>query len=638
MWFRKTNAIHKNGDDTKWQTSETTGRLLFICSFFVSTSWNVIKVDAFGTFSNQVNSKLITRSAPQTKMSHLFVSSRSRKRRPSWDTDDEYDDFLDDSSDHQQQSRVYGENEINHKIIQLQHKPEWEHRKQDSIKCEHFDTCPGCTLDKQITTVPAVQSARLFFSSASIQRHTVYPGSSNPADFFKVIVPSSITQWRTQAKLAVAPKSKWGRDGCVFGLYERGTHKVTPIPSCQVHHPNINLAVELLTKATANIRTASYEESTGQGDLRYVQLQVERITGKVCLTLVWNAEQLKSCQPGLARLVKELKRLDPKMWHSIWCHCNSGLGNNIFSRGEGRWHQMDGPEFIREPLPQIIEDNGDEMRKDGLLFFNPMSFRQGNMDGFDAIAEHVAKGVPPNSAVCELYAGVGLLGLTALSYAHNSPQNKFTDASMRWLRCSDENPANPRCFNRAVGSMPSEVTGRPKRSFDKNKKKNKKNSKYTTLNNMVDKNKQRGRRQDNTGNASGSGEKVTYMVASATKALLSGQALGAEVLIVDPPRKGLDEEVVAQLCKPFNSNQPPVEDKRLVFGPSHTTNWVNDVTTLIYVSCGFDALARDTDAILSANAGWKLVSATGYVLFPGSNHLETVAIFRRDGREEDDNY
>ena len=91
---------------------------------------------------------------------------------------------------------------------------------------------------------------------------------------------------------------------------------------------------------------------------------------------------------------------------------------------------------------------------------------------------------------------------------------------------------------------------------------------------------------------------------------------------------------ISTSCKPFNPNQPQVEDKRLLFGPSHTTNWVNEVTTLIYVSCGFDALARDTDA----NAGCKLVSATGYVLFHGSNHLETVAIFRRDGREQDDNY
>ena len=56
---------------------------------------------------------------------------------------------------------------------------------------------------------------------------------------------------------------------------------------------------------------------------------------------------------------------------------------------------------------------------------------------------------------------------------------------------------------------------------------------------------------------------------------------------------------------------------------------MNDVNTLIYVSCGFDALARDCDRLLKGNAGWKLESATGYVLFPGSNHVETLAIFKR---------
>jgi len=130
------------------------------------------------------------------------------------------------------------------------------------------------------------------------------------------------------------------------------------------------------------------------------------------------------------------------------------------------------------------------------------------------------------------------------------------------------------------------------------------------------------------------GDKVTYMVASAAKALLSGQALGANVLIVDPPRKGLDDEVVSQLCKPINPNQAPIEDIRMLFAPIHTCNLVNDVTTLIYVSCGFDSFTRDTDAILSSSAGWKLVSATGYLLFPGTNHLETVAVFKRDGGED----
>lgn len=131
--------------------------------------------------------------------------------------------------------------------------------------------------------------------------------------------------------------------------------------------------------------------------------------------------------------------------------------------------------------------------------------------------------------------------------------------------------------------------------------------------------------------------KISYVVADAASALHRGEALGADVLIVDPPRKGLDDEVLTQLCKPYNPKQSYTEDPLFLDVPKYATNWVNDVHTLVYVSCGFDALARDCDRLLKGNAGWKLESATGYILFPGSNHVETVAVFkRRAGRDDYD--
>ena len=125
------------------------------------------------------------------------------------------------------------------------------------------------------------------------------------------------------------------------------------------------------------------------------------------------------------------------------------------------------------------------------------------------------------------------------------------------------------------------------------------------------------------------GPKATYMIASAAEALKAGQALGADILIVDPPRRGLEDEVIEELCKPFNPKQPGVESPNMLTIPDYLVNWTNDVETLIYVSCGFDALARDTEKLLSSGGGWKLESATGYILFPGSNHVETLCIFRR---------
>ena len=125
------------------------------------------------------------------------------------------------------------------------------------------------------------------------------------------------------------------------------------------------------------------------------------------------------------------------------------------------------------------------------------------------------------------------------------------------------------------------------------------------------------------------GSRISYSVSDAAAALKAGQALGASVLLVDPPRKGLEDEVLDELCKPVNPKQPLVESPTLLALSDESVNWTNDVQRLIYVSCGFDALARDCDRLLSSSAGWMLESAAGYVLFPGSNHVETLCVFCR---------
>jgi 23S rRNA (uracil1939-C5)-methyltransferase len=128
------------------------------------------------------------------------------------------------------------------------------------------------------------------------------------------------------------------------------------------------------------------------------------------------------------------------------------------------------------------------------------------------------------------------------------------------------------------------------------------------------------------------GSRISYTVRDASAALKEGQALGASVLVVDPPRKGLEDAVLNELSKPFNPSQPFVESPTLLPMSDELVNWTNNVETLIYVSCGFDALARDCERLLASAGGWTLASASGYVLFPGSNHVETLCIFTRQLR------
>ena len=78
----------------------------------------------------------------------------------------------------------------------------------------------------------------------------------------------------------------------------------------------------------------------------------------------------------------------------------------------------------------------------------------------------------------------------------------------------------------------------------------------------------------------------------------------SNVLIVDPPRKGLEDEVVEYLCN----------------------EGYKKLKLMVYVSCGFQAFQRDCDALMKSGK-WKLEFAEGYLLFPGSDAIETLAFF-----------
>jgi hypothetical protein len=56
---------------------------------------------------------------------------------------------------------------------------------------------------------------------------------------------------------------------------------------------------------------------------------------------------------------------------------------------------------------------------------------------------------------------------------------------------------------------------------------------------------------------------------------------------------------------------------------------MNGVQMVIQASCGFDALGKNLDALLSLNSGRKLESITVYVFFLGSNHVVMVVVLQR---------
>ena len=95
-----------------------------------------------------------------------------------------------------------------------------------------------------------------------------------------------------------------------------------------------------------------------------------------------------------------------------------------------------------------------------------------------------------------------------------------------------------------------------------------------------------------------------FILGDATKAAeqLRGENIVPDTVIVDPPRKGCDEKLLKIIAHDFAPKK------------------------LIYISCDPATLARDSK-ILSEN-GYELKEYSPVDLFPGTSHIETVALFK----------
>ena len=99
-------------------------------------------------------------------------------------------------------------------------------------------------------------------------------------------------------------------------------------------------------------------------------------------------------------------------------------------------------------------------------------------------------------------------------------------------------------------------------------------------------------------------ENVRFLLGDAgeTAARLAAEALRPQVVVVDPPRKGLGEEVIAAVA---------------AMGPER----------VVYVSCDPGTLGRDIRRF--AEAGYRAARAAAVDLFPRTRHVETVVLLQR---------
>jgi tRNA (uracil-5-)-methyltransferase/23S rRNA (uracil1939-C5)-methyltransferase len=175
------------------------------------------------------------------------------------------------------------------------------------------------------------------------------------------------------------------------------------------------------------------------------------------------------------------------------------------------------------------------------VHYPPGAFGQNNLEIAQRIVEHVRERVPRGSAVAEFYAGVGAIGLSLLDRVSRIRMNEVAPSSLQGLEMG-------------LAALPD-------------------------------------------------AERAKVEVIAGPAGAHADAVRDADVVLADPPRKGLDPELVAQL------NEAP---------PQH----------FIYVSCGLDSLLADTQR-LTANGRLRLRELSAFNLMPYTEHVETVACFER---------
>ncbi len=335
--------------------------------------------------------------------------------------------------------------------------------------------------------------------------------------------------YRVRARLMVR-----GRAGSPkLGIFQAGSHRITDIPRCGVHHPLVNRVAAAARAAIRATGTPPYADRAHRGALRALQVVVERASGRAQVVLVGNADEPAPLLP----LARALEASLGGTLHSLWWNGQPERTNVVLGPS---WYRLTPDDVVGGP-PDRSAGCVRETIGGATVFFPPGAFGQSHLDLADRLVATVHGWTPPGVRVAELYAGCGAIGLgllgrsAALTFVESAPH--------------------------AVLGLALGLAARP------------------------------------------AAHRARARVIAAPAGDALGALAGAELVIADPPRKGLDPGVLAALAA-----APPAR--------------------LVYLSCDLDSFARDA-ARLQAAGGLRLAELVACDLFPNTRHVETLARFER---------
>ena len=408
--------------------------------------------------------------------------------------------------------------------------------------CPYHKQCGGCQIQAMS------YEAQLQFKENKVKNNLVRIGGFDQVFIESVMEPvvgmEQPWHYRNKAQFPVGT-DKDGR--IITGFYAGRTHSIIANTDCALGVEENEPILQKVLAYMQNEKVSAYDETTGQGLVRHILIRKGFTSGEIMVCLVINGKSL----PKEDRLVSTLREI-PGMT-SIWLNYNT-KNTNVIMGTEGRvlWGQNTITDVIHRRSIEEINSGKDCLRYDskenapkGITFaISPLSFYQVNpiqTEKLYSLALEYA-GLTGEETVWDLYCGIGTI-------------------SLFMAQCAKE--------VHGVEIVPQAIEDA------------RKNAERNHI------------------------ENATFYVGKAEEVLprlYEEEHIFADVICVDPPRKGCDEACLNTIIK--------MAPKRIV-----------------YVSCDSATLARDLKYL--CENGYEIRKVRAVDQFGQTVHTETVCLLSK---------
>ena len=408
--------------------------------------------------------------------------------------------------------------------------------------CPYHKQCGGCQIQAMS------YEAQLQFKENKVKNNLVRICGFDQLFIESVMEPvvgmEQPWHYRNKAQFPVGT-DKDGR--IITGFYAGRTHSIIANTDCALGVEENEPILQKVLAYMQNEKVSAYDETTGQGLVRHILIRKGFTSGEIMVCLVINGKSL----PKEDRLVSTLREI-PGMT-SIWLNYNT-KNTNVIMGTEGRvlWGQNTITDVIHRRSIEEINSGKDCLRYDskenapkGITFaISPLSFYQVNpiqTEKLYSLALEYA-GLTGEETVWDLYCGIGTI-------------------SLFMAQCAKE--------VHGVEIVPQAIEDA------------RKNAERNHI------------------------ENATFYVGKAEEVLprlYEEEHIFADVICVDPPRKGCDEACLNTIIK--------MAPKRIV-----------------YVSCDSATLARDLKYL--CENGYEIRKVRAVDQFGQTVHTETVCLLSK---------